>query len=227
MPEMAAFASGADRPIAGMHSCLSVRSLSSVIGKSGAPSKGLFTQQSEPRWVAAVCSSPRRIKSNSEVGPAQLVSLAAGLCPLGFDIARDTGEKVTNIYEVDTASLEDKAKIIDKLDPVAARKIHYVRSDIRDPKIVSLLEDYDRKLPTVVVFEGISYYVSMDDLAVALSPFKTRDKSNFIVFDFGVPFDSLAEKVLPRALLAAKHIEDRYFSPGMFRIGQVAGVPTR
>jgi len=120
---------------------------------------------------------------------AQVVILAAGIAPLSLDIIERFPD--AKIFDIDIENMPMKKKLFEKVsDGSFENKIEFIESDITNKDILteSLIQHgWDKNRNTIVIAEGISYYVTEDELWNAFSVFQTNDKSNFIILESRVP----------------------------------------
>ncbi|MGD8708652.1 MAG: class I SAM-dependent methyltransferase [Nitrosopumilaceae archaeon] len=124
----------------------------------------------------------------------QIVILGAGWDTLFLDII--TKNKSIKIFEIDF-SMDEKRKVIEKMDGTIFDSLTLISSDLKDPKV--LLESlkkygWDPKNPTIVVLEGISYYLSEKVLNSILRIFQTRNGKNRIILEYLVSHDLISKK---------------------------------
>lgn len=124
----------------------------------------------------------------------QVVILGAGWDTLFLDII--SKNKSIKIFEIDF-SMDEKRKVIEKMDRTIFNSLTLISSDLKDPKV--LLESlkkygWDPKNPTIVVLEGISYYLSEKVLNSILKIFQTRNGKNRIILEYLVSHELISKK---------------------------------
>ncbi len=133
------------------------------------------------------------LKDNSE---AQVIILAAGIAPLSLDIIESF--PVTKIFDIDIENMQMKKKLFEEVsDGSFENKIEFIESDITNKDILteSLIQHgWDKNKKSIVIAEGISYYITEDELWSAFSLFQTKDKSNFIILESRVPQEKVCEE---------------------------------
>ena len=117
----------------------------------------------------------------------QAVILGAGLDPLSVEIAERTRCAVAS-YEIDLHPPRLKQGWKAEASPGAAGCIRLARADLAgDPEAVAaaLAEGgWRRGMPSLVVAEGISYYLPEAALRGLLGLFRTRDGSGWIILEY-------------------------------------------
>lgn len=117
----------------------------------------------------------------------QAVILGAGLDPLSVEIAARTGCAVVS-YEIDRNAARLKARMVAEASPGAAGCIRHVRADLsRGPEQVAGAlagRGWRADMPSLVVAEGISYYLPKRALRGLLGLFRTRDRSGRIILEY-------------------------------------------
>ena len=117
----------------------------------------------------------------------QAVILGAGLDPLSVEIAERTGCAVAS-YEIDAHPPRLKPGWIARASPGAAGCIRHVRADLAGgtEAVAGALaeEGWRADMPSLVVAEGISYYLPEEALRGLLGMFRTRDGSGRIILEY-------------------------------------------
>ena len=96
-------------------------------------------------------------------GACQVVLIASGKSPLALELLEIHPGRIATVIETDIAGMEEKQQIYRAVAPEAAGKIRCVHADLYDPEGTAYAIEgtgvYDPDRPSVIVFEGISYYV--------------------------------------------------------------------
>ena len=131
-----------------------------------------------------------------EDSDAQVIILAAGIAPLSLDIIESFPD--AKIFDIDIENMPMKKKLFEKVsDGSFENKIEFIESDITNKDIMteSLIQHgWDKNKKSIVIAEGISYYVTEDELWKAFSLFQSSDKSNFIILESRVPQEKVCEQ---------------------------------
>jgi O-methyltransferase involved in polyketide biosynthesis len=146
----------------------------------------------------------------------RLVILAAGRSPLALEILASCGGKLSGIIEVDISGMAEKQALYASVAPEHRRRIRCLTGDLTDGEDIRAMfgdADPDPAVPTIVLAEGISYYLTPDELACILRPFRSPDRSNRAVIEYLVPCRQVA--------LSRRHIPRGIFDI----IGEVCGIP--
>ena len=121
-------------------------------------------------------------------GIRQVVILGAGLDALSLEIAARTKCSVVS-YEVDGSTMPYKRRVLEAMESPAAECVRCVTANLVTAgpgRICSALAregwEYDR--PSLVVAEGISYYVPKSNMAKLLAYLRTRDGSGRVIFEY-------------------------------------------
>lgn len=133
------------------------------------------------------------LKDDSEY---QVIILAAGIAPLSLDIIEKfPGVKV---FDVDIDNMQTKRKLFEEIsEGKFTNRIQFIESDITDVNVLkkNLIEhSWDKNKKSVIIAEGISYYITEDELWNAFAFFKTKDKSNYIILESRVPAEKVCEE---------------------------------
>jgi hypothetical protein len=121
----------------------------------------------------------------------QLIFLAAGKSPLPIEILSKNPLKVHCIFEIDLSGMEEKQRIYHKICPELTDKLKCVTADITSPDILSVLDipvnGYRHDMQSIIVMEGISYYLHKKDLQDIITRFRT-DSDNFFIIEYITPY---------------------------------------
>ncbi len=123
----------------------------------------------------------------------QLIVIAAGKTPLALEILLEQPEKIAGSYEIDLGGMEEKSKIYKQVAPQFTKKLHCLSADVTDSDLLHRLvqNGYQKTIPTFVVLEGISYYITKEELRQIVSFFTSPQKTNRIIVEYLVPFEDL------------------------------------
>ncbi|HNX90394.1 MAG TPA: class I SAM-dependent methyltransferase [Candidatus Omnitrophota bacterium] len=139
---------------------------------------------------------------------SQIVYLAAGLSPLVMEVLAENPTVVSRVFEIDIHSMDKKKNIYERLIPDLSKKINCYHADIASGIFVNLLDkdsDFSKDQPTIVIMEGISYYLSRQEMEKILSDFVSTDRKNFIIIEYLLPDESVSP-------------EKRYIAQQVFRL---------
>lgn len=132
----------------------------------------------------------------SKNSPWQIVILAAGMCPLSLNLLVRNKQKIINIFEIDEGGMKEKAKIYNKIFPQYARKIKCISASINEKRIMDVLSEvgYRKELQTIILAEGISYYITKRRLREIIQRFGTGSKRNRFILEYLKPHDNIPVK---------------------------------
>ena len=122
-----------------------------------------------------------------EAGTGQVIILGSGLDPLSLEIVSRTGG--VHVYEVDVEQMATKRMLVEKAAPEAAGRITCVTADLaRPPEVVRKVTaaGWDCSASSVLVLEGISYYLRQPDMWATVSLFG-EDSPNDVMLEYMVP----------------------------------------
>ena len=142
-------------------------------------------------------------------GPCQVIIIAAGKSPIALELLDIHPEKIASVIETDITGMEEKHRIYEAVAPNAAKKIRCVRADLFDREetenAIAGTGIFNPDRPSVIVFEGISYYLPPALSSAVLSLFASRSRQNTVILD---------------SLLPCRLVRDdrQYISRGIWRI---------
>jgi O-methyltransferase involved in polyketide biosynthesis len=140
----------------------------------------------------------------------QLIILAAGKSPMAIEIMSQYAMKIHRVFEIDISGMDDKQCIYNNLFPEYADKIKCIKSDISCGDIPLILNDgnngYSREFPSIIVIEGISYYLKEKDLKGIIEGFRRQAEAYFII-EYLVPGNCICQsrKYIPQQVFEIIH----------------------
>ena len=129
-------------------------------------------------------------------GAEQVVIFGAGFDALSLEIYARHGH--CRIFELDIANMEAKAGLVRSIDRNASEAIRHIGMDVTQTDLLlpSLAKHgWSPGAPSVLVFEGISYYIQEDVLWGIVGSFRTPSRTNHAVLEYLVPADCLSARV--------------------------------
>jgi O-methyltransferase involved in polyketide biosynthesis len=130
--------------------------------------------------------------------PCRLVILAAGRSPLALEMLASCGGKLSGVIEADITGMAEKQDLYATVAPGCEGRIRCLDGDLTDDGDIRAMfgnADPGPASPTIVLMEGISYYLTPDELGGILRPFRSPDRSNRVIIEYLVPCRQVA---LPR-----------------------------
>lgn len=147
---------------------------------------------------------------------AQVLILAAGLDPLSVEIASTFTE--ATIFDVDKYNMEVKKQILKKmggLDTITCITADLTNTVELEKKL--LQSCWDKNIPTLIIAEGISYYISVKHLWNIVSCFKSADsdKKNILILEYLLPYDLVSPSQRPHAQNIFNKLKKDYNLPSI------------
>lgn len=124
-------------------------------------------------------------------GMVQVVILGSGIDTLSLEVASET-EGVT-IYEIDTDNMDAKRRLLDEAAPDVAGRIRCVTADLGRPSEAAARAaeaGWRADVPSVLVLEGVSYYLGERVLWESIRRFGTGSE-NQVILEYMVPSESI------------------------------------
>ena len=124
-------------------------------------------------------------------GIGQVVILGSGIDTLSLEVASRT-EGVT-VYELDTDNMDVKRRLLEEAAPDLAGRIRCVTADLRRPSEAAARAakaGWRADAPSVLVLEGISYYLGERTFWDIIRQFGTGSE-NHIILEYMVPSESI------------------------------------
>jgi O-methyltransferase involved in polyketide biosynthesis len=145
-----------------------------------------------------------------------VIILAAGKSPLSLELL-DNGnviEKLGSIFEVDVESFTEKKRVYEELIGKQNR-VQFIEADICSPELFKVLKARSHSRSRVVILEGITHYLTFEELQSIVENLATDNESTSIILEFGPPFETRCERVVPIAQKAYEVIEELHFGKPM------------
>ena len=150
----------------------------SLVRRSNPPPEALF-KPSHPKRASV---SSRAVSGGDPRGWSS---------PLALELLLSQGGRVTKVIEVDVAGMAEKHRLYSAVTPHLADRIACVTADITTAGFsAGMLEaqgGYQPDAPTIVLFEGISYYITEAQLRRAMSIFRSAKQQNLIILEHLLP----------------------------------------
>ncbi|MCP5463919.1 MAG: class I SAM-dependent methyltransferase [Deltaproteobacteria bacterium] len=135
--------------------------------------------------------------------PTQIISLGAGLDPLCLYLTSTHSNLIG--FDVDIANLFEKEKLISNIYPKYKKQLNFVQANVSNPDevIIKLQKSgWDKKNPSIVIVEGLSYYLTKQQNKNLLSRFKSETSKLYIIFEYlkictetNPPFDQIGTEI--------------------------------
>lgn len=137
-----------------------------------------------------------KVLRSSDQGPWQIVIPAAGISPLSLELLTANALCISRIYEIDTSEMEEKNALYRSIAPALYSKVRHITGDIIAPNFIHVLKSagHCSELPTIVLLEGISYYISREDLSRLIGAFRSEQQKNKIIIEYLLPCSSINEE---------------------------------
>jgi hypothetical protein len=145
----------------------------------------------------------------SSTTPYQVLIPAAGISPLALELLINHRESVARAIEVDTVGMEEKRALYDLIIPDLTDRVSCITLDLTSQgfscEMLRAEAAYNAEIPTVVLLEGISYYIPEEHLRRAMAMFRSDQHRNRIVLEYMLPCELVKEerRSIPRGIMEA------------------------
>ncbi len=137
-----------------------------------------------------------------KAGLCQVLVPGAGMSPIALELIEGYGEHIVKAIEMDVAGMEDKQRLYGQLFPGLRPGIECLSADIRDKRAIQALSGhgYDASVPSVIIMEGISYYLSRQELIDVAGTYRSPGHHNVVIIEYLLPCDEVREerRFIPR-----------------------------
>ena len=119
--------------------------------------------------------------ANSENKCQQVIIAGAGFDALGIEIVEHFPQ--IRVFELDRENMKIKSRLITNINIETKKNISFIETDLSDvSSVCKNLHEYDwnPKKSTLLIFEGISYYLS----SVTIKSFVQAINPNWTIFEF-------------------------------------------
>lgn len=121
----------------------------------------------------------------------QMVVLGSGFDALSLEVYSHAQN--CKIFEIDAKNMDTKQDLINTVAS-ANDAIACITLDLSDyTKVVSALvaQGWDPNIPSLIIIEGLSYYLSKEALWGLIGEFKTQNQANHIVLEYLLPPETI------------------------------------
>lgn len=132
----------------------------------------------------------------NKAGRCYVLVPGAGMSPIALELIENYGEHIVRAFEMDVAGMEDKQGLYSQLYPGLCPGVECLTVDIRDKMAIEMLSDqgYDATVPSVIILEGISYYLSRQELLDLIGMYRSPGHDNVIIVEYLLPCDEVREE---------------------------------
>ncbi len=119
--------------------------------------------------------------------PQQVVIPAAGATPLALELMESYEDRISRVIEIDLRGMATKRQIYREIAPQWCDKLFCLRADLTLPETLPRLVEHcgwQENEPTIILVEGISYYLMKNELGDMLRPFRSPEGSNRVLIEY-------------------------------------------
>ena len=123
----------------------------------------------------------------------QICIMAAGLDPLGLQLAAEYPQLINGIYEMDQAWMEDKGRIYRNIAPQLSLPVTLLTDITHTIQCKRQLRDagYDASQPAIIILEGIVPYITEEQFRDIIQCFSTKNARNTVIMDYLLPAEDI------------------------------------
>ena len=130
----------------------------------------------------------------------QIIILGAGLDALSLEICSFSNG--CKIFEIDNKNMTRKKDLIENVGSSLVDSISCIELNLFvHEKIIPKLKQngWDENSPSLVVIEGLSYYLSEEKLWEIISQFQSKTLKNHVLLEYFLPQNKISPKFIPIA----------------------------
>ncbi len=102
------------------------------------------------------------------------------------------------VFDIDIENMQLKKNLFKEVsEGDFENRVEFIESDITDTKSMTenlIKHGWNKNKKSIVIAEGISYYITEDELWNIFAMFQTKDKSNYIILESRVPSEKVTEE---------------------------------
>jgi len=134
--------------------------------------------------------------------PHRVIVLGSGKSPLSLELLADRAVAPDRVIEVDTRGLDVKQRTFQEIAPALCGKIDFVTADVTSKQAERAYRD-GKRTPSIIIIEGLSYFISVRKLERILRLFRTENRENLLIMEYLLPYMSVSEekRFIPRTVL--------------------------
>jgi len=142
-----------------------------------------YSENIKNRKHAILRNADRSLSSNTSI--RQVIILAAGFDALSLELASRYDD--LTVFDTDLENMMHKASLIQAAAPDIANRVLCIEVDLTKPQ--ALLErlaqsGWNHALPSLIIAEGISYYLSESDLKATMHLFQKSGLPNQLILEY-------------------------------------------
>ena len=130
----------------------------------------------------------------------QIIIPGSGLDTLSLEIhARHPDCK---IFEIDLANMDTKTAMLLSIDKTIPDSIRCITSDLSDSSNVAsnlVKHGWDSNLPSLLILEGITYYLTVDVLWKIICMLQSNHQTNRVIMEYLIPYEMVPDTMRPFA----------------------------
>ena len=124
-----------------------------------------------------------------------LIFPVAGSYPHALELVETQCDKINRIIEIDKEGMEEKQELYDRFFPHCSDKIKCISADISSKIILdvisNLIEEYYSDIPSIIILDNVSYFMTVSDIKNIINSFKSTGKKNTLILDSLRPFEKV------------------------------------
>ncbi len=127
----------------------------------------------------------------------QIVILGAGLDALSLEICSHS--KKYRVFEIDAKNMDVKRDLIrdvhlSLVDSISCIDLNLSESNKIIPNLIK--HGWNKNMPSLIIIEGLSYYLSEDQLWRIIGEFKSENQNNHVVLEYLLPANRIPNEWL-------------------------------
>ncbi len=142
---------------------------------------------------STICSVINAAITQNEA--TQVIIFGAGFDALSLEIS--SWSKNCKVFEIDVANMNLKKNLINNVDSSLADSIKCITMDISNPCDVQsnlTRHGWRKDLPSLILFEGISYYLKSSVLWKIIAGFTASTHSNRVIMEYFLPAEKISKQ---------------------------------
>jgi hypothetical protein len=120
---------------------------------------------------------------------------------------------IDKILEIDFSGMDEKKQIYDMQYPEFSEKIKCMNANYNSPAMIEifnmLLNEYYVDTPAIIICQGLSYFLTKDDIEKIIQGCKSSDRKNLLIFDVLKPIKSIKSDFIKKFKIKLESFDDK------------------
>lgn len=120
---------------------------------------------------------------------------------------------IDKILEIDFSGMDEKKQLYDMEYPEYSEKIKCMNANYNSPAMIEifnmLLNEYFVETPAIIVCQGLSYFLTKDDIEKIIQGCQSSGRKNLLIFDVLKPIKSIKSDFVEKFKIKLETFDDK------------------